>query len=87
MTYNYKPRGICPRAISIELDGEVIRSVQFDGGCAGNLTGISNLVVGMSARDIIAKFKGTRCGNKPTSCPDQLSQALEEALAAQAVRR
>jgi len=87
MTYNYKPRGICPRSISVELDGETIRSVQFDGGCAGNLTGISNLVEGMQARDVIAKFKGTRCGNKPTSCPDQLSKALEEALAAEIVAR
>ena len=86
MTYNYKPRGICPRSISVDLDGETIRSVQFDGGCAGNLTGISNLVEGMPAREVIAKFKGTRCGNKPTSCPDQLAKALEEALAAAVVR-
>ena len=86
MTYNYTPRGICPRSISIELEGETIRSVRFDGGCAGNLTGISNLVEGMAARDVIAKFKGTRCGNKPTSCPDQLAKALEEALAAAVVR-
>jgi len=81
MTYKYKPRGICPRAISVELEGETIRSVLFEGGCAGNLAGISNLVEGMRANDVIAKFKGTRCGQKATSCPDQLSQALEKALA------
>ena len=86
MTYNYKPRGICPQSISVELDGELIRAVRFDGGCAGNLTGIANLVEGMPARDVIAKFQGTRCGRKPTSCPDQLSRALEEALAAEAVK-
>ena len=82
MTYHYKTKGTCARNISIELDGDVIRSVQFDGGCAGNLTGISQLVKGMDAREVIAKFKGTRCGARGTSCPDQLSVALEEALAA-----
>jgi len=81
MTHHFKPRGICPRTISLELDGEVIRSVRFEGGCSGNLTGISSLVEGMNARELIAKFKGTRCGPRATSCPDQLAQALEEALA------
>jgi len=83
MTNHYKPHGICPRSISVELEGEIIRAVRFDGGCAGNLTGISNLVVGMNAREVIAKFKGTSCGKKPTSCPDQLSLALEQALVAE----
>jgi len=81
MTYDYKPRGVCTRGIAVELDGGVIRSVAFNGGCAGNLAGISRLVEGMRAEDVIAKFKGTRCGNKATSCPDQLAQALEEAMA------
>ena len=80
MTYDYKPKGICARAIKIELEGDVIRSVTFNGGCAGNLTGISRLVEGMPAGEVIAKFKGTRCGMKATSCPDQLARALEEAL-------
>ena len=82
MTYQYKPSGVCTRGIAVELDGGVIRSVDFNGGCAGNLAGISKLVEGMDAREVIAKFRGTRCGRKPTSCPDQLSLALEEALAA-----
>ncbi|MDR0530531.1 MAG: TIGR03905 family TSCPD domain-containing protein [Oscillospiraceae bacterium] len=82
MTYQFKPRGVCARGISIELDGGIIRRVRFDGGCAGNLTGISKLVEGMRAEDVIEKFKGTRCGYKATSCPDQLSLALEEALSA-----
>ena len=80
MTYQYKPKGVCTRGITVELDGGVIRSVAFNGGCAGNLTGISRLVEGMDAGEIIAKFKGTRCGSKATSCPDQLARALEEAL-------
>jgi len=81
MTYTYKPTGVCARNITIELDGGVIRSVAFNGGCAGNLTGISKLVEGMRAEEVIRKFRGTRCGLKATSCPDQLARALEEALA------
>ena len=83
MTYQYKPSGVCARGIAVELDGGVIRSVDFNGGCAGNLAGISRLVEGMRAEEVIAKFKGTRCGSKATSCPDQLARALEEAMARQ----
>ena len=80
MTYDFKPRGVCARNISVELEDGIIRSVSFNGGCAGNLSGISRLVEGMRAEDVIAKFKGTKCGFKPTSCPDQLAKALEEGL-------
>ena len=80
MTYDFKPRGVCARNISVELDDGIIRSVSFSGGCAGNLSGISRLVEGMRAEDVIAKFKGTKCGLKSTSCPDQLARALEEGL-------
>lgn len=80
MTYTYTPRGTCSRKMIVELDGDVIQSVKVEGGCDGNLKGISSLVVGMNARDAIARMKGIRCGFKNTSCPDQLAQALEEAL-------
>ena len=80
MIHQFKPSGVCTRNISVELDGDIIRRVQFDGGCAGNLMGISKLVEGMRAGDVIEKFKGTRCGPKATSCPDQLARALEECL-------
>ena len=76
----YSTRGTCSRAIEVELDGETIKNVRFYGGCPGNLKGISQLVVGMNARDVIAKLKGTTCGYRDTSCPDQLSLALEQAL-------
>ena len=81
MTYTYKPSGICARGITFELEGGVIKSVAFSGGCAGNLAGISRLVEGMRAEDVVAKFKGTKCGSKASSCPDQLALALEQALA------
>jgi uncharacterized protein (TIGR03905 family) len=51
------------------------------GGCAGNTTGISQLVRGMKPNDVIARLDGVRCGMKPTSCPDQLCHALREIVA------
>ena len=80
MTYSYAPKGVCSSRIDLELDGDIIKSVQFTGGCHGNLQGISRLVQGMKAQDAIARLEGIRCGWKSTSCPDQLSHALREAL-------
>ncbi len=79
----YRTKGTCSTAIDIEMDGDIIRSVRFTGGCNGNLQGISSLVTGMRAQDAIGRLKGIRCGFKPTSCPDQLAQALEAVLAGQ----
>ncbi len=76
----YIPKGVCSQAIDIELDGNIVKHVQFTGGCHGNLQGIARLVEGMQAEDAIAKIRGIRCGFKSTSCPDQLANALEAAL-------
>lgn len=76
----YNTKGVCSSYIDIELDGEIIKSVSFTGGCHGNLQGISSLVQGMNARDAITRLKGIRCGYKATSCPDQLATALETLL-------
>lgn len=78
--YTYKTHGTCSSKIDLTLDGDVIRRVEFTGGCNGNLTGISKLCVGMHAKDVIALLGGTRCGFKDTSCPDQLARALKKAL-------
>lgn len=80
MNYKYKTRGTCSSVIEIELDGDVIDFVKFYGGCDGNLKGISKLVKGMKAQDVIDLLEGTRCGFKNTSCPDQLAKALKQAL-------
>ena len=82
MQYHYVPRGVCSRAIDIDLDEKtgVIRSVRFTAGCSGNTQGLSALVAGQKAEDIIGRLRGIRCGMRPTSCPDQLAQALTEAL-------
>lgn len=77
----YRTSGTCSSAIHLELDSDhIIRSVSFDGGCNGNLKGISSLVTGMKAEDVISKIEGTTCGFKNTSCPDQLAKALRAYL-------
>lgn len=81
MHFEFVPRGVCSRRIFIELEDDIIRSVRFEGGCNGNLQGISRLVSGMNVDDAIVKLEGIRCGMKQTSCPDQLSQALRQAKA------
>ena len=82
MTYNYRTKGVCSKEMHIELnDDHTIKSVQVLGGCDGNLKGIAKLLPGMKAEDAIARMEGTTCGRKPTSCPDQIAQALKGALA------
>ena len=82
MTYTYTPRGVCSRRMTVELsDDGVIENVRIDGGCSGNLQGISRLVVGMKAEEAIERMEGISCGGKPTSCPDQLAHALRNAMA------
>ena len=81
-TYSYQTMGTCSRQIDLELEGDVVRSVRFTGGCNGNLSGISSIVEGMNAEDVIDRFDGIRCGFKQTSCPDQFATALRKALEA-----
>lgn len=76
----YKTQGVCSQYIDIEVEDGIIKSVQFTGGCHGNLQGVSALVKGMKVEDAIARIKGIRCRDKATSCPDQLARALESFL-------
>jgi uncharacterized protein (TIGR03905 family) len=80
MDYKYKTHGTCAREISFELENGIVKNVSFFGGCNGNLKGIAALVEGKKAEEIIPLIKGIKCGFKPTSCPDQLANALQEAL-------
>ncbi len=74
--------GTCSRSIRFDIDEQhIVSNVYFEGGCNGNLKGISALCEGKKAEDIIECCKGIRCGFKTTSCPDQLALALEEAVA------
>ncbi len=78
---HFTPRGVCSRGIDIEIQDGIIESVAFHGGCAGNTQGLAALCRGMRVEDAIERLSGIRCGFKSTSCPDQLSLALREALA------
>lgn len=81
MTYQRKNRGVCSLSTTVTLaeDG-TIENVEVLGGCNGNLKGIASLLQGMRVEDAIERMKGIRCGMRPTSCPDQLATALQEAL-------
>ena len=82
MTYTYTPRGVCSRKITVELsDSGVVENVSFQGGCNGNTQGVAALVKGMKAEEAISRMKGIDCNGRGTSCPDQLAEALTEALA------
>ena len=66
----YKPTGVCSKEINIELDGDVIKSVKFTGGCSGNTQGVAALVAGMKVSDAISRLEGIRCGIRETSYGD-----------------
>ncbi|MBQ6666961.1 MAG: TIGR03905 family TSCPD domain-containing protein [Bacteroidales bacterium] len=75
----YKTQGTCSQLIDVTVDeNDVIKHVSFYGGCHGNLQGICRLVTGQKIDDVINKLDGIRCGDKTTSCPDQLCRALEK---------
>ena len=81
MKIEFKTSGVCCRQITLEVDeNNIIQDVDFQGGCNGNLSGISKLVIGQNAKEVAEKLKGTTCGSKDTSCPDQLSRAIVESL-------
>ena len=80
MRFEYHTEGTCSRNIILDMDGDTIENVQFIGGCNGNLKGISSLIKGQKAKDVIDRVKGIKCGPKSTSCPDQLALALEAYL-------
>ena len=80
-TFTFPNQGTCSRMTRIELaDDHTIESIEVVGGCNGNLKGIASLLKGMKAEDAIARMEGVTCGPKPTSCPDQISKALTQAL-------
>ena len=81
--FTYYTKGTCCRAFNVELDGDVVTKVEHYGGCDGNLKAISKIAVGMTVDQLAAAWEGNTCGNKPTSCADQLVKALRAAQAEQ----
>lgn len=75
---DYRTRGTCSSAIHIEVDDQDrITECAFTGGCMGNTQGVAKLVIGRNIDEVIGLLKGTQCGFRGTSCPDQLARALE----------
>ena len=79
--FTYQTKGVCSRSIDIEIEGDIIKEVKYNGGCSGNTQGVAALVQGMTVEEAVKRLSGIRCGFKSTSCPDQLSIALKEYLA------
>lgn len=80
MKHTYKTYGTCSRTIEFELNDGIVSNVKFNGGCNGNTKGISALIDGMSAEEVIRRCRNIDCNGRGTSCPDQLARALEEAI-------
>ena len=78
MKFEYVPQGVCSMKMEFEIEGDIIKSLKIIGGCAGNTLGVSKLVEGRKIDEVIKILKGIPCGFKGTSCPDQVSKALEE---------
>lgn len=77
-SFDFTPKGVCSRGIHLEVDdNDIVTTVRFTGGCAGNTQGVARLAEGRKVDDVIETLKGIRCGMKGTSCPDQLACALE----------
>lgn len=72
----YRPSGVCSREIQFDIKDGKLTDVSFNGGCSGNLRAIGILVEGMNAEEALEKLEGIRCGFRPTSCADQLAQAI-----------
>jgi len=80
MQYTYRPGGVCSQEIRFSIEDGIVTGLSITGGCAGNLAGISRLVIGMPVEQVIASLEGVICGDRKTSCPDQIARALRERM-------
>jgi uncharacterized protein (TIGR03905 family) len=80
MLITYKPQGFCSKEINIEVEDNIVKSVEFVGGCNGNAKGIAALAKGMNVDEVIKRLSGITCGFRQTSCPDQMARALSQNL-------
>jgi len=83
MKYTYTPTGTCSRMIEFDVTDGRVSGLRVTGGCHGNLQGLAAMLEGQPAADVISRLKGIRCGNKATSCPDQIACALQQATNSQ----
>jgi len=79
MKYEYKTQNTCSRVITFDIEGNIVRNIEFVGGCNGNLKAISKLLEGATVEEIESKLLGNTCGARNTSCADQLAKAVRKA--------
>lgn len=79
MRYEYKTKNTCSQVISFDIEGNIVKNIEFLGGCDGNLKAISKILDGATVEEIESKLLGNTCGRRPTSCADQLARAVREA--------
>ena len=80
MHYSYTPTGVHSKSIEFDIEDNIVKNVQIIGGCDGNNKGMAALAEGRTTDDVIRLLSGIPCGKKPTSCPDQLAQAVKQAV-------
>ena len=80
--FDYLTEKTCSKIISLDLDGDKVKNIQFVGGCDGNLKTIPVLLEGWSVDQIEQKLTGIQCGMRGTSCSDQLAKAVRAAVTA-----
>lgn len=78
MEYRYRPQGVCSMEMIFEIDNGIIKKLEIIGGCPGNTIGVSKLIQNKKIEEVIEMLKDIPCGNRGTSCPDQVAKALEE---------
>lgn len=76
----YSPSNVCAKEFKFEIKDDIIQSCTISGGCPGNLLGISKIIVGMSPKEVVESFSGVACGNRSTSCPNEIAKALSAYL-------
>ncbi len=76
--YEFPMTGVCAKKVALEIEKGAVQDAVFEGGCSGNLRGISSLVKGMPIKEVIKRLDGIKCGEKATSCPAQLAQILKQ---------
>ncbi len=80
MHIDYKTKNVCSRKISFDIEDNIVKNIEFTGGCDGNLKALSKILEGAKAEDIIEKLSGNDCMGKGTSCADQLAKAVKQAI-------
>ena len=80
MKIEYNPKGVCSSKMIVDIEKDVVRNVEIIGGCPGNTEAVSRLCVGRKVEDVISILEGIDCRGRGTSCPDQLSKALNDII-------